>query len=496
MKSVLLLYPHQLYSLSDLPKVDTVVMVEDPLFFGMDAEHPRRLHKQKLILHRASMRRYVEEVLWPADYKVDYVELDVFMKSGDILDRASKAEQIFIIDPTDDVLTKRLLQARRERTNLPNLTFLPCPNFYLKEQEVREYFSERHKHLFADFYQWQRERFNVLIGDDYKPEGGKWMFETTPQKLPADAVLPSFPVFGDNKYVADALAWAEEHFPDNPGSSEFIWPTNHDEANTWLADFLENRIDSYGTYQDALSGRSPWLYHSLLQGSMNAGLLNPQAVIRAALDRHAARPVPLESLECFIRQVLGWREYIRGMYLNQTTPLREQNPFNHHRKLTSAWYNAATGLPPLDDMIKKLRQHAYAHNAERRRLAGNLMILCEIEPAQIYQWHQELFIDAYDWSVVPNVNGMSQFGAQDKDMGSKAYIGPSSAVLDLSDYERGDWSDIWDGLFWRFVEKHQASLSKNPRMRATVQRLKRLDADHKRIIYYRAEDFLHQHTTL
>lgn len=495
MKSVLLLYPHQLYPLSDLPKVDTVLFIEEPLYFGMDQEFPKRLHKQKLILHRASMRRYVEEVLWPAGFKVDYVDLDVFMKSGDVLDRTAKAEQLFVIDPTDDILTKRLLQARREREDLPNLTFLPSPNFYLKEMEVRQYFGERHKHPFDDFYQWQRERFNVLIGDDYKPVGGKWILETTHKKPPGDITLPSFSVFGDNKFVADAVAWVEEHFPDNPGSSEFMWPTNHTEAQAWLADFAENRIDEFGTYEQALDSRSPWLFHSLLQSSLNIGLLSPQQVIEAVLARHTDRPVPLPSLESFTRLVLGWREYVRGLYLNQHVPMRDQNAFKHHRKLTSAWHSGTTGLPPLDDMIKKLQNHAYAHNAERMMIACNLMVLCEVQPEQIYKWFSELFIDAYDWVVLPNLYAASQF-VDSGSMIGKCFIGPSNDVLDLSDYQRDVWADIWDGLFWRFVEKHQDILNKNPRMRVMVQRLNRLDADRKRIIYYRAEDFLNQHTTL
>lgn len=495
MKSVLLLYPHQLYPLNDLPSVDTVLLIEDPLYFGMDQEFPRRMHKQKLILHRASMRRYAEEVLWPAGLKVDYVDLDVFMKSGDILDRVAKAEQLFVIDPTDDILTKRLLQARRERENLPNLTFLPSPNFYLKELEVRQYFGERHKHAFEDFYQWLRERFDVLIDDKYKPVGGKWMVDVPHHKLPADITLPSFSVFGDNKFVAEATAWADEHFPDNPGSSDFMWPTNHDEASAWLADFVEHRIDNFGTYEEALDSRSPWLFHSLLQSSLNSGLLKPQDVVSAAIERHKARPVPLPSLESFIRQVLGWREYVRGLYLNQQVPMKGQNVFKQQRKLTSAWYNGTTGLPPLDDMIKKLQNHAYAHQAERNMIAGNLMIVCEIQPEQMYKWFSELFIDAYDWVVVPNIYGISQF-VENSSVVNKAYIGPSNDVLDVSDYTRGVWSDTWDGLFWRFVDKNQALLGKNPRMRVMVQRLKQLDPDRKRIILYRAEDFLNQHTTL
>lgn len=496
MKSVLLLYPHQLYPLGDLPKVDSILFIEEPLYFGMDQEFPRRMHKQKLILHRASMRRYAEEVLWPAGFKVDYVDLDVFMKSGDVLDRVSKAEQLFIIDPTDDILTKRLLQGRRERTNLPNLTFLPSPNFYLKEHEVRQYFGERHKNTFEEFYQWQRERFNILIGGDYKPVGGKWMIEPQHKKLPPDITLPSFSVFGDNKFVTDAVAWVNEHFPDNPGGSDFMWPTNHAEAAIWLADFVENRIDEFGTYEEALDSHSPWLFHSLLQGSLNSGLLKPQEVIDAALKRHESRPVPLHSLESFIRLVLGWREYIRGLYLNQQVSMRSQNVFKHHRQLTSAWYNGTTGLPPLDDMIKKLNNHAYAHSAERFMIAANLMTLCEIQPEQMYRWFGELFIDSYDWTVVPNIYEVSRLVATSITTMHGAYIGPSNDILDASNYARGEWSDVWDGLFWRFIEKNHTLLTKNPRMRVMVQRLNRLDADRKRIIYYRAEDFLNQHTTL
>lgn len=497
MKSVLLLYPHQLYSAEHLPKVETVIMVEDPLFYGTDQEFPRRLHKQKLILHRASVRRYIEEVLWPAGFTVEHTDLDVFMNTGDVFERVAKAEQIFIIDPTDDALTKRLLQARRERPDLPTVTFLPSPNFYLKEQEVRQYFNERHKYPFVEFYQWQRERFNVLIDENYKPVGGKWSYEDASHKKPETSVnFPSFPVFGNNKFVDEAVAWVNEHFPGNPGSTEFIWPTNHEEASIWLTDFVENRIDSYAAYENTLSARSPWLHHSLLQSSLNIGLLTPQEVVSAALNRHAARLIPLESLESFIRQILGWREYLRGVYLSQSTPLRNQNPFNHHRKLTNAWYNGTTGLAPLDDMVAKLNDHAYAHNAERQMIAGALMILCNIQPEHMYRWFHELFIDAYDWTVVPNVYQMLLLNSGNKSSSGAPYICPSNTIIEMSDYDRGLWSDIWDGLFWQFIEKHKTELSKHPQLRVMVQRLGRLDPDHKRIIYYRAEDFLNQHTVV
>ena len=177
MKTALILYPNQLFPFEVLPKVDTVVLVEEPLYFGRDQKNLRQLHKQKIILHRASMRRYVEEVLFPNKFDVDYVELDVFMSSGDVLDRVKKFDKVYVFDPVYEELTTRLLAARRERGDGLELEFLQSPNFYLTDQEVRQYFDDKHALPFADFYQWQRERFNILIDENYKPVGGKWMFE-------------------------------------------------------------------------------------------------------------------------------------------------------------------------------------------------------------------------------------------------------------------------------------------------------------------------------
>jgi deoxyribodipyrimidine photolyase-related protein len=494
MKSALILYPHQLFPLDQLPKVDTVVMVEEPLYFGIDREYPLRIHKQKIILHRASMRRYVEEVLWPAGIEVDYVDLDGLMTSEDIFERVRKFEQLYLFDPVDDVLTKRLLQARRADSSVPAFEFLTSPNFYLKNQEIQQYFSGKHKYLLADFYQWQRERFNVLIGEDYKPVGGKWSFdEENRKKLPKDVKLPSFGVFGSNKYVEEATSFVEEHFSDNPGSTDFVWPTNHQEATTWLNDFVENRLDDFGPYEDAIDKDAVWLYHSALSSSLNIGLLSPQQVVDAALARHKKKPVQLSSIEGFIRQVLGWREFIRGQYITQHVPMRNANMFAHKRRMTPDWYNGTLGLPPFDNMVKRVNDHAYAHHIERLMVAGNLMLLCEIDPNDVYKWFSELFIDSYDWVMVPNVYGMSQF-VDGGTIVTKPYISGSNYLMKMSNYDKGDWCDIWDGLFWRFVDKHHAKLQGNPRMKLVVENYKRIDADRRRIIGYRADDFLNKFT--
>lgn len=492
-KTALILFPHQLFPLADIPAVDRVVLVEDPDYFGVGSERAARLHVQKLILHRASMRRYVEEVLWPANIDVDYVSLDVFIKTNDILERVKKFDHVYLFDPIDARLASRLLQARREREGTLSIEFFPSPNFYLKEQEVRQYFAGEHRFVFEEFYQWQRERFNVLIGDDYRPVGKRWTFDAAKHKsVPRDTTLPSFEVFGNNQWVAEATEWTAKHFPDNPGSTDFVWPTNHEEAARWLAAFVEHRIDHFGTYQDAIDGEAMWLYHSAVSASLNIGLLSPQQVVNAALERHARRPVDLGNLEAFIRSVLGWREFLRGVYVVRGAELRGVNPLAGTRRLTDAWYQGSTGLPPFDDMVTQLRSHAYAHDAERLYIAANLMVLCEIHPDDMYRWFQELLIDAYDWILLPTVTAIQDFCNPESVISLP--IAASSHVTSLSHYTRGEWSNVWDGLYWRFVEKNRETLKKNPRTRILVQRLERLDADHRRIISYRADDFLVRYT--
>lgn len=491
MKSALILYPHQLFPAQELPQADIVILVEEPLLFGVDQQQRMRLHKQKLIMMRASMRRYTEEVLWPAGLKVEYVELDVFMQTRDLLDKVRKFDRTFMFDPTNETIATRLLQARREMgEGAPAIEFLPSPNFYLKEQEVRQYFAERHKHSFDEFYQWQRERFNVLI-EDFKPVGGAWMLKANPAK--PEGQLPSFAAFGDNKWVQEAMEFVQKHFPDNPGTPDCIWPTSHDEASKWLHDFVLHRLDGFGTADGRIDSDAPWLYHSALSSSLNLGLLSPRQVVDAALQRHARQPVPLESLELFIRQVLGRREFTRGVALVGGHGLRDANPLKATRRLTSDWYNGTTGLPPFDNVVKKLKTRGYAHHSERLFIVGTLMTLCEINPKDIYQWFSELFIDAHDWALVPHVYSLNQF-ADNSSLDGGPFICTSKSLMDMSNYGRGEWANVWDGLYWRFIENHKAVLSKNPRMRSVVQRLSRLDADQKRIISYRAEDFLNKFT--
>lgn len=495
-KNILLLYPYQLYPADLLPgEINRVVMIEDPLLFGSDKKLPGYFHKQKLVFHRASMRRYVEEVLWPAGYDVEYVEFHQMGTSSDIVNKLVGAQEIYYFDLTDDLLQRRLSEAVSGLEGQPVLKVLESPNFYLTRNEAKNFFIDPKNAGFARFYQWQRERFNILMSPKtYKPLGGKLGFDSEGRRLDKDQKLPSFQVYGSNKYVEEAKKYVLKYFPDNIGEiDDFVWPTNSQEATGWLDAFIESRLDNYGLYEDALDGENSWLYHSAISVALNAGMLSPVQVVGRALQRHEKEPVPLESIENFVRQVLGWREYIRGVYLDRESRLRTSNNFGHNRRLTNDWYRGTTGIPPVDDVIKKTLSKAYAHHNERLMIVGNIMFLCDFHPDEVYRWFKEMFIDAYDWALVPNVYGMSQF-ADGGSMTDKPFVSSSNYILKLSHYERGDWCDIWDGLYWRFIEKNRKRFEKHPRLAIAVRQMDGLSEARRRVVSYRAEDFLNAKT--
>ncbi len=498
-KRVLLLYPNQLFAVENLPKdIDQIILIEEPLLFGRDQQYPMFMHKQKLVFLRASMRRYIEEQLWPAGYQVDYIEFHQMNESGDIVNSLRDFEAVVFFDLSDDVLQRRVTSAIEGLENPPAVEVLESPNFYLSRQELKNFFADKQKSTFVKFYQWQRERFNILIDQKtYKPIGGHLSFDSEARKrLPKDHVLPSFQVYGSNKFVSEAKEYVTRYFPENPGSfDDFPWPTSHQESLDWLKVFLEGRLDDFGVYEDAIDGAAPWVYHSGLSPLLNSGLLQPKEVVQYALERHAHSPVSLGSLESFIRQVIGWREYMRGIYIKQHVQVRTSNSFGHNRLLTEDWYKGTTGIKPVDDVIHKVLARGYVHHVERLMIVGNIMLLCDFHPTEVYRWFMEMFVDSYDWVVVPNVYIMSQL-ADGGGIINKPYVTTSNYILKMSHYEHEDWCDVWDGLYWRFIEKNKERFAKNQNMSKTISTWEKMSENRKRVISYRAEDFLKSKTAL
>ncbi len=282
----------------------------------------------------------------------------------------------------------------------------------------------------------------------------------------------------------------EKHFGNNPGAMEGCsCPTTHDGARTWLTDFMEHRLASFGPYEDAISKDHGALFHSVLSPLLNTGLLTPDEVVNHVVEYAGRHDVGLASLEGFVRQVIGWREFVRGVYVAIGEQQRRVNFWGLSNPLPRSFYNGSTGVEPVDTTIHKVLQNAYVHHIERLMILGNFMLLCEIRPDEVYRWFMELFIDAYDWVMVPNVYGMSQYADGGRIM-TKPYISSSNYLRKMSDFGRGDWCDIWDGLFWRFVSKHKHVFANNARMKVMAVQVARMDRRRLKTHIATAERFL------
>lgn len=328
------------------------------------------------------------------------------------------------------------------------------------------------------FYEAQRKRLKVLVTKDGEAVGGKWSFDEDNRKaLPKGHKCPGIPQYVPDAIDKEVFALVDSNFPDHPGASQNFWlPTDRSGAHAWAKDFFKNRFAQFGPYEDAMSKEEPFLYHSVLTPFLNTGLITPRDCVAAALKKTQADAIPMNSCEGFIRQIIGWREFIRGIYQNFSEKQETSNFFNHQKKLNSLWYSGDTGIPPLDDVIGKVQKYAYAHHIERLMVVGSLMVLLEVDPKEGYRWFMEMFIDSSDWVMVPNVFGMALF-ADGGIFATKPYICGSNYYRKMSGYKAGDWCEGVDGLYWMFVRKNKDLFLRNPRTSMTVRTLEKMPKD-------------------
>ena len=287
-----------------------------------------------------------------------------------------------------------------------------------------------------------------------------------------------------------AKKYVTKNFSENYGNiDDFIYPINFEESEKWLQDFLKNRFEKFGVYEDAIVAKENFLQHSILSPMINIGLLTPQHVIDAALDYATKNNISLNSVEGFVRQIIGWREFIRIVYEREGGKQRTTNYWGFERKIPASFWSGNTGIEPIDNTIKKLLKTGYNHHIERLMLLGNFMLLCEFNPDETYKWFMEMYVDSYDWVMVPNVYGMVQF-ADGGLMTTKPYISGSNYVLKMSDYKKGKWGEIWDGLFWRFMHVHRSFFLKNPRLGMLVNMFDKMPEEKQKNHLRNAEKFL------
>ena len=468
MKSAALVFPHQLFG--QHPAIsrgrDTFLVEEQLLFSGVHSS--LTFHKKKLALHRASMKAY-QKKLESRGHRVQYIEFkkDLFQSL-----RQEKIEEIWFSDPVDRRLESKI-KGEALKSGMA-IQRLPTPGFLTPEDWLFSFFREPRHLSMTPFYIAQRKRLNVLVKGD-KPIGGKWSFDSENRKrIPKNLDIPARPLPKPNPFVDEAKKYVEKHFPTHPGDVEdFFYPVTHEESERWLKNFLSMKLDLFGDYQDAMLKEEPFLFHSVLTPMLNIGLLTPDRIVKETLAYGEEHSVPLNALEGFVRQIIGWREFMRAVYLLHGEEERATNFFHHTRRLPGSFYDGTTGLEPVDAVIHRLVQHAYAHHIERLMVLGNIMLLCEIDPDEVYRWFMELFIDAYDWVMVPNVYGMSQH-ADGGLITTKPYISSSHYLRKMGDFSEGEWCRIWDGLYWRFIDKHRDFFKKNPRMKVMIHQIDRM----------------------
>ena len=458
-----LVYPHQLFPRHPAVEgADLCVLVEDPLFFRQYA-----FHAQKLVLHRASMAHWAQTQA-KQGRRVETVPSSMLQHTADIVPwlQAQGVTRVRLVDPCDDWLQRRLTTALQQ-AGLP-CELLPDPHFLTPVEVYHEFGDRKRLWYFTDFYTQQRRRLDILVEMNGRPVGDKWSFDAdNRQKLPKGLEIPPRSVPKATAEVKAARLSVARDFPHVPGDpGQFAYPTTPAQARQGLAHFLDQHLLSFGEYEDAISSTETFLFHSVLTPALNTGLLAPREVIDKALERQD--DIPINSLEGFIRQIIGWREYVRGAYLCLGRRQRRENFFQHTLPMPRACYDGTTGIEPVDTVIRRVRDYAYCHHIERLMILGNFFLLCGIHPTAVYQWFMELFIDAYDWVMVPNVYGMSQYADQGW-ITTKPYVSGSAYVLKMSNFKRGPWCPIWDALYWRFISQNEYRFINIPRMSLPVR---------------------------
>ena len=489
MKTASLIFPHQLFENSPLHfDSQTVYLIEEYLFFKQ-----YKFHKQKIAFHRASMKFY-ESYLKSIGINVNYVvstsedsDIRQLIKSL----KKANFSKIEYIDTVDNWLENRIQETSID-LNI-NIVKFESPSFFNNNKDLEFFFNDKKKKFYqTSFYINERKRLNILIDHKELPFGGKWTFDDeNRKKYPVQKTPPPYFYPVTNNLHDEAIDYVKKNYADNFGllNLEPKYPTTFKTAKIWFEDFLIYRFNEFGIYEDAIVKNKVILNHSVLSPLLNVGLLTPKYVIEKTIAYSKKENIPLNSIEGFVRQVIGWREFIRGVYVSNGRFERTRNFWQFKRKIPKSFYDGTTGIAPVDDCIKKVLKNAYNHHIERLMILGNFMLLCEFDPDEVYRWFMEFYIDAYDWVMVPNVYGMSQF-ADGGLMSTKPYISGSNYILKMSDYKKGDWQTTWDGLFWHFMDKQRAFFKTNPRLNMLVNSFDKMTPEKKELHLTNAHHFL------
>lgn len=476
-----LIFPNTLFEDNKLvDEGSTVYLIEHPVFFTKF-----RNHKKKLVLHRATMKFYDDYLRDTYKCVTHYINFD-----EDIEDVFKKADskEIHMFDPVDHTVMKGIKSFAKKHDK--EIVAHNTPLFMSKLEDLKDYKDKHDKYSHDNFYKWQRKRFNILMKDDgKKPKGEKWSFDVKNRKpFPKDSdkfkeddKKNYIPSEVDNKYVKEAKKYVKKHFKDNPGNLDHFWiPVEFSHAKRRLTKFMKERFECYGPYQDAVNMEIPFGCHSTISPVLNVGLLTPDYVVERLEEHGIQHHVPMQSVEGIIRQIIGWREYIRMLYMFERKSFEKKNHFKHLRKLDDYWFeeikedDKGTGFKIIDDMINKTVKWGYLHHIERLMYIGNFMLITETYPEDSFKWFMEMFVDSYQWVMYPNVYGMSQYSAGPIMM-TRPYFSSSNYINKMSGYKKHkdkyqkiklgrkdyEWFQVWDALYYNFISENKDEFSEN-----------------------------------
>ncbi|WP_425339785.1 cryptochrome/photolyase family protein [Mameliella alba] len=472
---------------------DVVVMAEVADETGYVPHHPK-----KIALILAGMRKFAAR-LREDGWEVRYTELDDTQNAGSIcgelLRRAEEtgATEVIATEPGE----WRLINALR---HCPLKVHLLEDDRFIASHAMFDNWAKGRKALRMEyFYREMRRKTGLLMeGDD--PAGGQWNFDHDNRKPAPDAVTHRPIWFEPDAVTEDVLDLVEAKFSNSFGKLRpFGFATDRAQAQQALAHFIDHALPRFGDYQDAMLDENRFLYHSLLSGYMNIGLLDPLEVCQAVEKAYENGDVPINAAEGFIRQIIGWREYVRGIYFREGPEYTERNVLKHNRKLPWFYWSAETDMRCVAKAVEQTRDEAYAHHIQRLMVTGNFGLLAGVDPHALHEWYLSVYIDAFEWVEAPNTVGMSQF-ADGGIIASKPYVSSGNYINKMSDHckpcaysvtaKTGENACPFNLLYWHFMDRHRDRFEGNPRMAQMYRTFDRMDPDKRETILREAQDIL------
>lgn len=479
---------------------DAVLMME----VEQEATHVRS-HKQRTVLFLSAMRHFAQQ-LGERDYRVRYVTLDDDDNTQCFEDEITRAvdelsvEELHFIHPG----AWRVMQMidRLRDVLACDVQVHEDEHFLLPMAEFRDWARGRKSFLLEHFYRMMRRRLNVLVDGDGQPEGGQWNYDKQNRKRWDGEVteIPHARRFRPDAITIEVMELVERRFPDAPGSLDsFHWPVTRKEALAALRGFISNRLPHFGPYQDAMVQGQPWMFHSLLSSSLNLKLLNPRECVDKAVKAFHSRKAPLNSVEGFVRQIIGWREFIRGVYWWAGPDYRKRNALLSKRDLPWMYWSGETAMNCMRQCIGEVLDNGFGHHIQRLMVTGNFALIAGVDPEQVSDWYLAMYVDAVDWVTLPNALGMVMH-ADNGIVGTKPYAAGGHYISRMSDYcescrydpkrSVGEDACPFTTLYWDFLDRHEQRFDGDRRMALAVKNLQRKSDEQRKAIRRRAQQVL------